>query len=44
MDEYTWMVIKSSINREATFSAIWYGLDTVTVADVKEKKFNSKTG
>lgn len=27
-----------------TFSAIWYGLDTVTVADVKEKKFNSKAG
>lgn len=27
-----------------TFSAIWYALDTVTVADVKEKKFNSKTG
>lgn len=27
-----------------TFSAIWYGLDTVTVADVKEKKFNSKRG
>lgn len=27
-----------------TFSAIWYALDTVTVADVKQKKFNSKTG
>lgn len=27
-----------------SFSAIWYGLDTVTVADVKEKDFNSKTG
>lgn len=27
-----------------TFSAIWYALDTVTVADVKEKKFNSKAG
>ena len=25
-----------------TFSAIWYALDTVTVADVKERKFNSK--
>lgn len=24
-----------------SFSAIWYALDTVTVADVKEKKFNS---
>lgn len=27
-----------------TFSAIWYALDTVTVADVKEKKFYSKAG
>lgn len=27
-----------------TFSAIWYGLDAVTVADVKEKVFNSKSG
>ena len=27
-----------------TFSAIWYGLDTVTVADVKEKNFHSKAG
>ena len=27
-----------------TFSAIWYALDTYNVADVKEKKFNSKTG
>jgi len=27
-----------------SFSAIWYGLDTVTVADVKTKDFNSKTG
>lgn len=27
-----------------TFSAIWYALDTVTVADVKDKDFNSKTG
>lgn len=27
-----------------TFSAIWYGLDAVTVADVKEKTFNSKGG
>ena len=27
-----------------TFSAIWYGLDTVTVADVKAKDFNSKKG
>ena len=27
-----------------TFSAIWYGLDTVTVADIKEQKFNSKRG
>lgn len=27
-----------------TFSAIWYALDTVTVADVKEKRFYSKRG
>lgn len=27
-----------------TFSAIWYGLDTYTVADVKEIKRNSKSG
>ena len=27
-----------------SFSAIWYGLDTVTVADVKEKISNSKKG
>ncbi len=27
-----------------SFSAIWYALDTVTVADLKEKKFNSKRG
>lgn len=27
-----------------TFSAIWYALDTVTVADLKERGFNSKTG
>ena len=27
-----------------TFSAIWYGLDMVTVADVKLKTFHSKTG
>ena len=27
-----------------SLSAIWYGLDTVTVADVKEKDFNSKQG
>lgn len=27
-----------------TLSAIWYGLDTVTVADVKDKDFNSKKG
>ena len=27
-----------------TFSAIWYALDSVTVADVKEKVFNSKGG
>lgn len=26
-----------------TFSAIWYALDTVTVADVKDKKFNSRS-
>ena len=27
-----------------TFSAIWYALDNVTVADFKSKKFNSKAG
>ena len=27
-----------------TFSAIWYALDTVTVADVKDKLFNSRKG
>ena len=27
-----------------TFSAIWYGLDNVTVADVKDKQFYSKAG
>lgn len=27
-----------------TFSAIWYALDSYNVADIKEKKFNSKTG
>lgn len=27
-----------------TFSAIWYALDTVTVADVKEQKTNSRPG
>ena len=27
-----------------TLSAIWYGLDTVTVADVKFKSYNSKSG
>lgn len=27
-----------------SFSAIWYGLDTYNVSDIKEKKFNSKTG
>lgn len=27
-----------------TFSAIWYALDMVTVADPKEKEFNSKRG
>lgn len=27
-----------------TFSAIWYALDTVTVADVKNKDFNSRAG
>lgn len=27
-----------------SLSAIWYGLDTVTVADVKDKDFNSKSG
>lgn len=27
-----------------TFSAIWYALDTYTVADVKEIKTNSKSG
>lgn len=27
-----------------SFSAIWYALDNVTVADVKDKQFNSKAG
>ena len=27
-----------------SFSAIWYGLDTVTVADIKERDFHSKAG
>lgn len=27
-----------------SFSAIWYALDTVTVADVKSKNYNSKVG
>lgn len=27
-----------------SFSAIWYALDTVTVADAKQKDFNSKAG
>ena len=27
-----------------SFSAIWYALDTITVADVKDKNFNSKAG
>ena len=27
-----------------TFSAIWYALDRYTVADLKERKFNSKRG
>lgn len=27
-----------------SFSAIWYALDTVTVADLKQKDFNSKSG
>ncbi len=27
-----------------TFSAVWYGLDRVTVADVKERKSNSRRG
>lgn len=27
-----------------TFSAIWYGLDSVTVADVKFRNYHSKTG
>jgi phage terminase large subunit len=27
-----------------TFSAIWYGLDRYTVADLKERKFNSRKG
>jgi len=27
-----------------SFSAIWYALDTVTVADVKDKGFNSRAG
>ena len=27
-----------------TFSSIWYALDTVTVADLKDRQFNSKAG
>lgn len=27
-----------------TFSAIWYALDMVTVADIKDKEFNSRSG
>ena len=27
-----------------SFSAIWYALDTVTVADFKQKKFYSRKG
>ena len=27
-----------------TFSAIWYALDTYTVADIKERKNNSRKG
>lgn len=27
-----------------TFSAIWYGLDTYNVSDLKERKYNSKDG
>lgn len=27
-----------------SFSAIWYALDSVTVADLKDKEFNSKSG
>lgn len=27
-----------------TFSALWYALDSVTVADVKERDFNSRSG
>lgn len=27
-----------------SFSAIWYALDTVTVADIKDKDFNSRSG
>lgn len=27
-----------------SFSAIWYALDTVTVADLKDKQFNGKSG
>ena len=27
-----------------SFSAIWYALDMVTVADLKEKEFNSRKG
>lgn len=27
-----------------TFSAIWYGLDSVTVADFKDREFNSRNG
>lgn len=38
-------VIYDEFNRDPhTFSAIWYALDTVTVADVKDKTFNSRKG
>lgn len=52
--ELKWLTYKKNSNGEIiydefnidphTFSAIWYGLDTVTVADLKDKEFNSRGG
>jgi phage terminase large subunit len=50
--ELKWLTYKKNANGEIiwdefnidphTFSAIWYALDSVTVADLKERTFNSK--
>jgi len=52
--ELEWLVYKQDSNGNLicdefnldphTFSAIWYALDDVTVADVKKRKINSKKG